>query len=98
MIMAALTAFMSTFTTAPAPILEEPTVPVAVKLEFDEDIISVTEFTPVVNAPEVVDVSDEDSEEEEEEEDSEEKEVVGPACGLCRKSGHNRRTCITRQG
>ena len=93
MIMAALTAFMSTaFTTAPAPILEEPTVPVAVKLEFDEDIISVTEFTPVVNAPEVVDVSDEDSEE-----DSDDV-VVGPACGLCRKSGHNRRTCLTRQG
>jgi hypothetical protein len=97
MIMAALTAFMSTFTTVPAPILEEPTapileeptVPVAVKLEFDEDIISVTEFTPVVNAPEVVDVdSEEDSDDD----------VVGPACGLCRKSGHNRRTCLTRQG
>ena len=92
MIMAALTAFMSTaFTTAPAPILEEPTVPVAVKLEFDEDIISVTEFTPVVNAPEVVDVDSEDSEDSDD-------DVVGPACGLCRKSGHNRRTCLTRQG
>ena len=92
MIMAALTAFMSTaFTTPPAPILEEPTVPVAVKLEFDEDIISVTEFTPVVNAPEVVDVDSEDSEDSDD-------DVVRPACGLCRKSGHNRRTCLTRQG